>query len=69
MALFIVGGDFLVIKIICEITELKVYCSSLIKLSMKFGSLSYYAYYFALFCPGSSKRGARKAFFSIDRSP
>jgi hypothetical protein len=39
MALFIVGGDFFVKKIIRETTEIKVFFSSLIKLSMKFGSL------------------------------
>jgi hypothetical protein len=39
MALFIVGGDFFVIKIIRETTEIKVSFSNLIKLSMKFGSL------------------------------
>jgi hypothetical protein len=33
MALFIVGGDFLAMQIICESTE------NLIKLSMKFGFL------------------------------
>jgi hypothetical protein len=39
MALFIVGGDFFVVKIIRETTEIKVFFSNLIKLSMKFGSL------------------------------
>jgi hypothetical protein len=39
MALFIVGGDFLAIKIFRETTEIKIYFSNLIKLSMKFGSL------------------------------
>jgi hypothetical protein len=39
MALFIVGGDFFVMKIIRETTKIKVFFSNLIKLSMKFGSL------------------------------
>jgi hypothetical protein len=39
MALFIVGGDFLAMKIICKTTEIKVFFSNLIKLSMKFGFL------------------------------
>jgi hypothetical protein len=39
MALFIVGGDFYVMKIIRETTEIKVFFSDLIKISMKFGSL------------------------------
>jgi hypothetical protein len=40
MALFIVGGDFYEnMKIIRETTEIKVFFSNLIKLSMKFGSL------------------------------
>jgi hypothetical protein len=33
------GGDFFVMKIIRETTEIKVFFSKLIKLSMKFGSL------------------------------
>jgi hypothetical protein len=36
MALFIAGGNFLAMKIIPEITEIKVFILSLIKLSMKF---------------------------------
>jgi hypothetical protein len=39
MALFLVSGDFLAMKIIHEITEIKIFFSNLIKLSMKFGSL------------------------------
>jgi hypothetical protein len=39
MALFLVGGDFLAMKMIREFTEIKVFFSNLIKLSMKFGSL------------------------------
>jgi hypothetical protein len=39
MAVFIVGVDFLAMKLIRETTEIKVFFSSLIKLSMKFGSL------------------------------
>jgi hypothetical protein len=39
MALFIVGGDFFGMKIIRETTEIKVFFSNLIELSMKFGSL------------------------------
>jgi hypothetical protein len=39
MTLFIAGGDFLALKIIREITEIKVFFSSLIKLSMRFGPL------------------------------
>jgi hypothetical protein len=39
MALFIVGGEFFVMKIIRETTEIQVFFSNLIKLSMKFGSL------------------------------
>jgi hypothetical protein len=39
MALLKEGGDFLAVKIICETTEMKVLFSSLIKFSMKFGSL------------------------------
>jgi hypothetical protein len=37
MPLFIVGGDFFVLKIIRETTEIQVFFSNLIKLSMKFG--------------------------------
>jgi hypothetical protein len=50
MALFIVGGDFLAIKIFRETTERKIHFSSLINLSMKFGSLSNYVYIFGSFC-------------------
>jgi hypothetical protein len=32
------GGNFLDMKLICETTEIKVFFSILIKLSMKFGS-------------------------------
>jgi hypothetical protein len=39
MALFTVGGDYFVMKIIRETTEIKVFFSNLIILSMKFGSL------------------------------
>jgi hypothetical protein len=39
MALFIVGDDFLAMKIIRETIEIKVFFSRLIKLSMIFGSL------------------------------
>jgi hypothetical protein len=39
MALLLVGGDFLAMKMIREIAEIKVFFSNLIKLSMKFGSL------------------------------
>jgi hypothetical protein len=39
MALFTVGGDFFVMKIIRETTEIEVFFSNLVKLSMKFGSL------------------------------
>jgi hypothetical protein len=39
MGLLIVGGDFFVMKIIRETTEIKVLFSNLIKLSKKFGSL------------------------------
>jgi hypothetical protein len=39
MALFIEGGDYLSMKTIRETTEIIVFSSSLIKLSMKFGSL------------------------------
>jgi hypothetical protein len=39
MALLIVGGDFLSMNIIRKTTEIIVFSSSLIKLSMKFGSL------------------------------
>jgi hypothetical protein len=39
LALFIVGDDFLAMKIISETTEIKVIFSNLIKLSMKFRSL------------------------------
>jgi hypothetical protein len=38
-------------KIIRETTEIKVLFSSLIKFSMKFGSLLYYVYSLALFVP------------------
>jgi hypothetical protein len=48
MALFLVGGDFLAMRKIRETTEIKVFFSSLIKLSMKFGSLYYYVYSLAL---------------------
>jgi hypothetical protein len=47
----IVGGDFFVIKIIRETTEIKVFFSNLIKQSMKFGSLKYNVYFLALFVP------------------
>jgi hypothetical protein len=50
MALFIVGGNFLAMKIIRETTEIKVFYSSLIKFSMKFG-LQNYVYFLALFVP------------------
>jgi hypothetical protein len=39
MALFTVGGDFLSMNKIRETIEIIVFSSSLIKLSMKFGSL------------------------------
>jgi hypothetical protein len=39
MALFLVGGDFFDMNIIRKTTEIKVFVSKLIKLSMKFGAL------------------------------
>jgi hypothetical protein len=39
MAFFLVGGGFLNMKIIRETTEIKMFFSKLINLSMKFGSL------------------------------
>jgi hypothetical protein len=51
MALFIVGGDFLALKIIGETARIKVFLSSLIKLSMEFGSLKYNFYSLAHFVP------------------
>jgi hypothetical protein len=44
MTLFIVGGEFLAIKI-------RECSSSIIKLSMKFGSLQYFFYSLTLFVP------------------
>jgi hypothetical protein len=50
MALLIVGGGFFA-KIIRETTEIKAFFSSLIKFSMKLGSLYYCVYSLALFVP------------------